>query len=182
MRDNPMATVIYEARTLSRGQLGLRVVPVVAAAGYAVTLAVAGDPGGGALTAVLLAGGLAAALPQGLMPLVAVLYMVAGWVAAVEGGWTPLVLPAALSLLALHTACALAAAVPASATLPRGYWTLHGRRVGVVAAATTGWWGLTWLVSGVDLPGGIAAALVGLAALATGYAALYLALSRGRTG
>ena len=182
MRDNPLATVVYEARTLSRGQLALRVVPVVAAAGYAGTLAVAGDPGGGALTAVLLAGGLAAVLPHGLMPLVVVFYLVASWVAAVDGGWTPLVLPAALSLLALHTACALASAVPASAALPRRYWRVHGRRVGVVAAATGVVWGLAWLASGADLPGGIAAPLVALAALAAGYAALYRALTQARKG
>jgi hypothetical protein len=178
MRDNPLGTLVYEARTLSRGQLALRVVPVAAAAGYAVTLALAGDPGGGALASVLLAGGLAAALPRGLMPVVVVFYLVAGWVAAVDGGWTPLALPAALCLLALHTACALAAAVPASAALPHGYWRLHGGRVAVVAAATTAVWGLAWLASGVELPGGMAAALVALAALAAGYAGLYRALTR----
>lgn len=182
MRDNPLSTVVYEARTLSRGQLGLRLVPVVAAATYAVTLALAGDPGGSALVSVLLAGGLAAALPHGLMPLVAVCYLLASWVAAVDGSWTALVLPAALSLLALHTACGLSAVVPASAALPRGFWTLHARRVGVVAAATVVVWGLAWVVSGIDLPGGLAAPLAGLAGLAAGYGALYWALARARAG
>jgi hypothetical protein len=176
MRDNPFATLGYELRTLSRDQLGLRLVPVASGAVFALAAGLAGDPGSTAVVGMLVAGLLAAAFPQGLVPLVVVVYLAGGWAAAVETEWSPFVLPAALSLLLLHTACALAATMPASAALPEGYWALHGRRVGVVAAVTAGVWALAWVASRAPLPGGPVPMLAGLASLALGGATAYRAL------
>lgn len=180
MIDNPLRDVTYELRTMSRSQILVRLCVVGPAVLTAVVLAVVADAGGAAVAGVVLAGLLAAALPHGPMPLVAMLFVAGSWAAALDAVWHPAVLVVALSLLVMHTACALAATVPSAAPLPEGYWVLHGRRVGVVAAATTGLWGLAWVISGLTLPGGPAPPLLALTAVALGLAAHYALVTRRR--
>lgn len=115
--------------------------------------------------------GVAAALaPQSVVPLFLLLYLVMLWALTsddVTSAWT---LGVAAAVLMIHTAAALAAAVPVASQLPAGIWRRYLVRVLAVFAAVTVVWVAVRLAAGVALPGGtvalmIAALLVGAAVL-----------------
>lgn len=171
----------WEARhdlgSISRGQLVLRAVVVLSAAIFAGALAVAGDPGAAAVTGALLLGGCTAALPHSGWPVLTLTYFLLSWVVTVDSA-TFWVLPAALSMLALHTACALTSTAPAQADLPAGYAVVHGRRLGVVAGLTVLGAAIVLPTASTRLPGGLTASLVALVVLLLGLALHYGVLAR----
>lgn len=181
MRSGWHAELIYDLRTMSREQILLRLLIVLAAQGYAVVLTVVSPAGLLALLGIMLIGILVAALPDTGVPALAILYLLTSWVVGVEPAWTPAALPAALALLLMHGACALAASVPAQSPLPTDVLITQAARLGVVAGLTVAAWAVAGVVESVDVTGGMVWPMVGLAVLAAGLCGHYLMLSRGRS-
>lgn len=157
----------HDLVTMSAGQLLVRGVVVLAGVLFAVLLGVAGDPGTVAVTGIVLAAVGAATAPQSGWATVALVGYVLSWVVAADPG-SALVLPAALSLLVLHTGCALVAVAPPQADLPPGWARLHGRRLAVVVALTVACAALVLPTASTELPGGAVASLLALGVLAAG--------------
>ena len=83
-----------------------------------------------------------------------------------DGGGGPVQPPgAARRALAAAAVCALAAAVPAQAALPRDLLGQYAVRLAVVSGATTVLSLVAWFVVEAQPPGGLVAVLVGLLAL-----------------
>lgn len=169
--------VRHDLGSMSRGQLLLRTLVVLSAGLFALLLSVVGDPGAAAIAITPLAGVLAAALPQTSWPAITLTYAVISWAVTAGEGSGVAVVPAALSLLVLHTACALAASVPAQAPLSREYAVLHGRRVGAVAVLTVGTGALVVSTASVRPPGGVLASVVALVVLAVALLVHYVLLA-----
>ncbi|MBA2695229.1 MAG: hypothetical protein H0U62_05155, partial [Actinobacteria bacterium] len=135
-----LAELRHDLRTMSREQILLRLLIVLAAEAYAVVLTSVSAAGLVALVAVMALGMLTALLPQTSLPSFVILYLLASWVVGVESAWTPAALPAALSLLLLHAGCTLAATVPPQSPLPTALLTTQAWRLGIVAVTTVAVW------------------------------------------
>lgn len=170
----------YEIRTMSRGQLLLRALVVLAAGFFGLLLALASPSGAGLVLLTLGVGLLCAAVPASLVPSLGILYLMTSWGIGVQDPWTPALLPAACSLLVLHSGCALAAAVPSQSALPAALARRQAGRISVVAALTTVAWGLAWLGSRTQTPGGVSVPAIALAVLVAVTAGHYVALTRRR--
>lgn len=155
---------------VSRSHLAARVMTFAAGALFVAALAAAGGPNVWGVLVMLVAVAVAAWQPHTVLPLLAMVYLVAQWIAFVPTAssltFSPWPLIAAIGLLTFHTGAAGCAAVPAQAPLPPAWWKVNGRRIAIASAATTALWLLGGVVSGATLGGGIAPALVAIAALA----------------
>lgn len=181
MRNGWLAERVYDVRTMSREQILLRLLIVLAAEGYAMVLTLVSPAGLAALAGIMLLGIAVALLPDTGLPSLAILYLLSSWVVGVAPVWTPAALPAAVALLLMHGAAALAASVPAQSPLPLDLLSRQAARLGVVAGLTVVAWAAAGVVESVRVPGGIVAPMLGLAVLALGLSAHYLMLSRGRS-
>jgi hypothetical protein len=131
----------------------VRLVPVLATAGFLALATVAGGVFHPVISlAALLLALVTAAIPDSGAPLLLILFLAGVWgieLPATTNGW---VLLAAAALLAIHVSCALASYGPTALTLPRVLLRRWARRAAVMAVAT----GLTWaavrLVGGLHLP------------------------------
>jgi len=162
-------------RTASPSHLRVRLVALLGAVGYALCLVAAGGGGPVAWIGTVVLGALVVVQPNGIMPAFFLLWAIAAWWAGVPGPWHWALLPAAWSLLLVHTSAALAASVPPQATVPRAVLRRYAVRVGVVAGVVTVFWALAALASGAREGGGPAPSVLGLALLAAalaGYARL----------
>jgi hypothetical protein len=157
-----------DLREASRQQAALRASIVVASLVFALLLVLAGDTSSLALVVLTLLGLLCVVNPHTQLPGALMLYMLLAWGVGVPTVWHPLTLPAALCLLVIHVAAAIAAGVPAQASLPRALSRLYLARLLAVAIATTLVWALAGLVAAGEVPGGIVAALTGLGVVAVG--------------
>lgn len=158
-----------DLRSASRTHLGVRAAVVAAALLFALAYGLAGGGNPVAWAGLLVLGLMVAVQPHTLAPGLFLAFAVASWWATVEAAWHWALLPAALSLLVLHTAAALCAAVPAQAPIPASVLRRWGARVGLVAALTV----LVWGVAGVltlrtAATLGAVPGIVGLAVLVTG--------------
>lgn len=155
---------------LSRAHLVARLVTFAAGALFVAALAAAAGPNVWVVLVMLAAVALASWQPHTLLPMLAMVYLLANWIAWVPTAssltLSPWTLLAALGLLVFHTGAAGCAGVPAQAPLPQAWWRLNGRRVAVVSAATAALWLLAGVVSGTDLGGGVVPALVAIGTLA----------------
>ncbi len=149
---------------MSRSHLVARLVTLAAGFLFVAALAAAYSPHVWAVMMMLVAVALATWQPHTLMPLLAMVYLLANWIAwvptAASLALSPWTLLGAIGLLIFHTGAACCAAVPAQAPLPEAWWRLNGQRVGVVSLATTALWLIAGAVSGAELGGGLVPALV----------------------
>lgn len=173
-----LAELRHDLRTMSREQILLRLLIVLAAETYAVVLTSVSAAGLVALVVVMALGMLTALLPQTSLPSFVILYLLASWVVGVESAWTSAALPAALALLVFHAGCTLAASVPPQSPLPTALLTTQARRLSVVAVITVAVWAAAWGAHAVTLPGGIVAPVVGLAVLVAAAAGHYRLVTR----
>lgn len=162
---NPFGDLLDDLRTASQGQLMLRGAVLVSVLVFAVLLVLSGESTPWAVAVLGVLGALCALNPHTVLPAAVILYGLAVWWTGVPDPANPLALPAALSLLLLHTACALAAAVPAQADLPRALLGEYAVRLAIVSGATVALSLVAWLVVEVQPPGGLLAVLLGLLAL-----------------
>ncbi|USQ75440.1 hypothetical protein [Ornithinimicrobium cryptoxanthini] len=162
---NPFGDLIEDLRTASQGQLMLRAAVLVSVLAFAVLLVLSGESTLWAVAVLGVLGAFCALNPHTVLPAAIMIYGMAVWWTGVPDPFNPLALPAALSLLLLHTVCALAAAVPAQATLPRELFGQYAVRLAIVSGATTALSLVAWLVVEAEPPGGLVALLVGLLAL-----------------
>lgn len=166
---------------ISRSHLVARLVTCAAGALFVAALAAAAGPNVWVVLIMLVAIAVASWQPHTLLPMFAMVYLLANWIAwvpiASSQTLSPWTLLAALSLLIFHTGTACCAAVPAQAPLPGAWWRLNGGRVAVVSAATTALWLFAGVVSGAGVGGGIVPALVGIGGLAVALIAHYRAVS-----
>lgn len=155
----------HDVVTMSRTHWGARTATFTGGAAFVATLGAAGDldllPALAMLGTVLLA----TWHPHTLFPVLAIANLMANWVALVPGTWSVWTLPAALSLLILHTGAAVCASVPAQAPLPAPLWASTGRRVGVVAGFTVVLWLLSAVIERTSWGSGIVPAVAALAVL-----------------
>ncbi len=171
-----LAELSYDLRTMSREQILLRLLVVLAAEGYAVVLTMVSRAGLVALLGIMLLGIVVAVLPDTGVPTLAILYLLTSWVVGVAPAWTPAALPAALALVLMHSSCALAASVPAQSPLPPEVLLTQAARLGVVAGLTVAAWAAAGVVESVDVTGGVLWPIVGLAVLAAALSGHYLML------
>lgn len=163
-----MRHLLAELRHASRQQAALRAAIVAASLVFALLLVLAGETSSLALVVLTLLGLLCVVNPHTQLPGALMLYMLLVWGVGVPTTWHPLTLPAALCLLVIHVAGAIAAGVPAQASLPRALSRLYVTRLLAVAVATTVVWALAGLVAVGEVPGGVVAALTGLGVVAVG--------------
>lgn len=163
-----------DLRSASRDHLAVRLVSLAGALLFTLALALAGGGNPAGWTVLVLFGGLVVLQPHTLMPGLFLVFGVASWWAGVDATWHWALLPAALGLLLVHVGAALAAAVPAQATLPVSVRRRWAVRTGVVAGVTAGVWAAAGLLDAVATrAGGALPGIVGLA-LAAGCLLLYL--------
>lgn len=167
---------------VSRHQWWLRGAMVLATALFVVLVSMAGEVSTVAVLAVPLATAVAAAAPHTQLPTALMVFLIGLWFGGVPAGWHPELIPAAWSLLCLHTLFALAAAFPIGATLPRTVLAHMARRVLVVAALTGLLGVLLWVVTDVTLPGGPYPAIAGLAVLVVLLVLHYRGVTRADAG
>lgn len=163
-------------RTATPSHRRVRLAALAGAALFALAFALAGAGGPVAWSGTVILGALIVYQPNGLMPVVFVLWAIGAWWAGVPQTWHWALLPAALGLLIVHAASALAASVPPQATLPGSVIRLYAGRVLLVAGATAVVWGVAGVLAQVSsralgaLPGIVGLAL--LVAALLGYAQL----------
>lgn len=162
---NPFGDLIEDLRTASSNQQLLRGIILAAVLVFAVLLVASGESTTWALLVLGALGVLCALNPHTVLPAAVMVYCLAVWWTGMPDPLNPLALPAALSLLLLHTACALAAAVPAQASLPRKLLISYAVRLAVVSGATTALFVIGWVIVKTQPPGGLVALLTGLLAL-----------------
>jgi hypothetical protein len=131
----------------------VRLVPILATAGFLAVAAAAGGMFHPVISiAALLLALVTAAAPDSGAPLLLVLFLAGVWgieLRATTNGW---VLLAAAALLAIHLSCTLASYGPTALPLPRVLLRVWTRRAGVLAAATSLTWLAVRLVGGLHLP------------------------------
>lgn len=162
---NPFGDLIEDLRSASQHQWALRASVLLATLAFALLLVLAGESTPWSLVILSGLGFLCFLNPHSVIPGAVMLYCLAVWWAGVPDPFNPLALPAALCLLVLHTACALAAAVPAQAELPKALFGQYAVRLAVISGATTVASLLAWVMVELDPPGGLVALLAGLVAL-----------------
>lgn len=169
-----------DLRSASRSHLRVRLVALLGAALFMVSMAAAGGGGPVAWAGLVVMGALVVYQPTTLMPTVFALFAVASWWAGVEGPWHWALLPAALGLLLVHASASLVSALPPQASVPTSLVRLWALRTLLVGAMTAAVWLLAALLVGVATPrGGALPGIVGLTVV-TG-ALAYLARVRART-
>lgn len=152
-------------RAMSRQQKLLRGGVVAAAVAAVGVTDAAGELSGPGVVFVLI-GAIATALrPDSHAGTVAVVAVAVQWFAGVDDVRSPWTMAAAALVLVIHTAAALAASTPPTATAPLDLVERWSRRAAVVLAATIVVWGLTWAFEALDT--GPSALLVAAGALAT---------------
>lgn len=153
-----------DLRSASRDQRAVRLACLLGALVFTVSFVLAGGGGPVSWTGLVLLGLLVVVQPHNVAPALFVVFAVASWWVGVDGPWHWALLPAALGILLVHVGSALAAATPAQAPLPasvRRRWLL---RTGLVAAVTTGVWGVSGVL--VTLASGAGGAVPGIVGLA----------------
>lgn len=172
---------VRDVVVMSRSHLLARLVTFAAGSVFVAALMAASSPHLWAVAVMVMAVGLATWAPHTLMPLFAMVYLLANWIAWVPTvsslGLSPWTLLAALGLLVFHTGAACCAAVPAQAPLPQAWWRVNGARILIVSAVSTALWLLAAVVSGARLDQGLAPALVSFATLAVALVVHYRALA-----
>ncbi|MGC5583220.1 hypothetical protein ACQE98_03610 [Ornithinimicrobium sp. W1679] len=170
-----------DLRSAHPSHLRVRLVALLGAALFALSLALAGGGGPVAWAGILVLGALVVYQPTTLMPVVLIVFGVASWWAGVAGPWHWALLPAAWGLLLVHAASALAASVPSQAPLPSTVLRVYAVRTAVVGAVTVLVWGLAGLVvHGPQAEGlGVLPGIVGLAAVAGGLTVYLRRTARG---
>lgn len=154
-------------RTATPSHTRVRMVALLGAAVFALSLILADSAGPVAWVGTILLGALVVYQPNGAMPTLFVLWAVGAWWAGTESTWHWALLPAAWGLLLVHTSAALAASVPPQASLPRPVVQLIALRVLLVGATTTLVWGVAGALSGLTGPGSsVVPAIIGLGLLA----------------
>ncbi|GGK66540.1 hypothetical protein [Ornithinimicrobium pekingense] len=172
MRD--LVDLWVDVRSASHDHLAVRLSSLAGALLFTLALALAGGGNPAAWALLTVFGGLVVLQPHTLMPGLFLVFAAASWWAGVDGGWHWALLPAALGLLLVHVGAALAASVPAQAPLPASVRRRWAVRTGVVAAVTTGVWGVAGLLQAVATgEGGAVPGIVGLA-LVAGCLVLYV--------
>ena len=106
--------------------------------------------------------------PHTTMAFVYVLWVIGSWWAAVDVPWHWALLPAMLGLLLVHAGSALAASVPAQATVPVSVLRRWASRTALVGAVATGIWGMAGMLAQAGRTSGVLPALLGLVVLAMG--------------
>lgn len=173
-----MRELVDDVWNASQQQALLRAVMIGSLVAFAVAALVSGSTSLWAVVVMGLLGVISAVNPHSGIPATVMVYAVAVWAFGVPEPWSPGSLVAALCLMAYHTACALAAALPARAPIPDGVWRLYGARLAVVAAATTVVWGLAAAVQVLRPPGGVVAAIAGLVVLAIALGVHYVQVNQ----
>lgn len=163
-----------QATSAQRWLLGALAVIAAVAAAVATDLAAASDmPWLTGVTAIV---ALVAAVSAGSHAgSVVVGLTFARWAVGVDDVATPWALLAALCLLVFHAALALMGATPHTATVDRVVLVRWAARVGGVAAATAGMWGLVAVLDRWRLPGGTLLALAAFLAATAGIVATLVA-------
>lgn len=162
---NPVADLLDDLRSASQQQWALRASILVSTLGFAFVLVLAGQSTPWSLVILGGLGFLCFLNPHSVIPGAVIVYCLAVWWAGVPDPFNPLALPAALCLLVVHTACALAAAVPPQADLPKALFGQYAVRLALVAGATTVVSLVGWTIVELQPPGGIVALLGGLLTL-----------------
>lgn len=159
-----------DLRSAHPTHLRVRLVALLGAGLFALSLALAGGGGPVAWAGILVLGALVVYQPTTLMPVVLAVFGVASWWAGVPGPWHWALLPAAWGLLLVHAAAALAASVPGQAPLPSSVLRVYAVRTGVVALVTAVVWAAAGLVVHGPVPEGLGVVpgIVGLATVVGG--------------
>lgn len=161
-----MKVLNHDVATMSRTHLGARLVTLASAGGFVACLDAAVDLDLLPAFAMLALSLLATWHPHTLMPLFAMFYLLANWIALVPAAWSAWTLLAAVCLLVFHTGAAGCACVPAQAPIPQPLWGLTGRRLSVVITLTVIVWTVSGAIRQADIGSGVVPALVGLCVLA----------------
>lgn len=165
---NPFADLWADLRSGSRDSWKVRGAILAGGAMVFVAFGFAGVGSPLAWMVQLLLTALVVLQPHTFMPFAYLLWVFGSWWAGVDATWHWALLPAAIGVLLVHAGSALAAAVPAQATLPESVLRTWLARTGVVAALTTGVWGVAGLLAGVGRGSGLVPGLIGLVVLAAG--------------
>lgn len=173
-----MRELVEDLLAQSRQHALLRLLIVLSLLVFTVALLAAGETSVWALVALSVLGVACAVNPHGGLPAAVMVYVVVVWAVGVRLTWAPWTFVAAMSLLVFHTACALAAALPAQAPVPRGLWVRYAVRLGLVASLTAVVWLLALAQQALSVPGGVAAGVAGLTVLAVGLAAHHRRVTR----
>jgi hypothetical protein len=167
------ARVGGDLRLLSLGQLGLRVVILVAPlVCTGVTFAAASDWIVWVLLVVLAASIECALHAESNLGFAVILVLALHWLATVDDRSTPYTLAAALAIAVFHTAMAAAGVAAPSARWTSAMWGRWGRRLGCVVLITVAAWLVELSLRTTDLAG--SAIVLGAALIALTVAALAL--------
>ena len=170
MRD--LLDLLVDLRSASRSHQAVRAAILAGALLYGIALALAGGGTTTGLVGLAVAAVLVVVQPHAVAPGLFFFLAIGLWLATTDGPWHWALLPASLGLVLLHTAAALCASVPAQAQLPEEVLRTWGARLGLVAAVTTGVWGVAGLLGGATSAAlGAVPGIVGLAVLAGGLVA-----------
>lgn len=147
MRD--IVDLVVDLRSASREHQWVRLAILLGVAVYAVALAIAGTPGVGTFVLLGVIGVLVLFQPHAIAPTLFLGFAVVAWwwTVEVEPAWHWALLPAALGVLLVHTASALAAAVPPQADIPHAVLRRWAARLGLVSALTVVLWGVTGVLA-----------------------------------
>ncbi len=157
--------LLEELRALSLDQIALRAVIALSMFGFTVALLAAGESTLYAIVVLTALSAICILNPHTVLPAAVMLYCLAVWWAGVPDPFNPWSVVAALSLLLLHTACALSAAAPPQAALPRRFFGEYAVRLAVVAGAVVLLSLVAYVQQAWGYTGGLAAVLCGLLAL-----------------
>ncbi|USQ78945.1 hypothetical protein [Ornithinimicrobium faecis] len=172
-----MRDLIEDLKTLSPEQTVLRGLIVFSLLGFALVLVLAGESSVYALVVLVILGGVCVLNPHTVLPAAVMIYCLATWWAGVSEPLVPWATPAALCLLLLHTACALTAAAPAQARIPRQLFGQYAVRLAIVAGATVALSLVAWVHQSWGYGGGLIALTSGLFALGASLGVYYWAVT-----
>lgn len=174
---NPVRDLLDDLTSLSREQLVLRFVIVLSLLGFTVTLLIAGESSVYAVVVLSLLSSLCVLNPHTVLPATVIVYCLAVWWVGVPDPFDPWCVPAALCLMLLHTACALASAFPAQASVPTAVFVQYAVRLGIVSGVTVVLSLAAWTQEAVGYGGGLGAVLAGLLALGLALAVYYVVVT-----
>ncbi|WP_109474429.1 hypothetical protein [Ornithinimicrobium cavernae] len=160
-----MKDLLEDLRSLSQQQVLLRAAIALALLGFTTVLLIAGESSVYALVVLSLLSACCIINPHTVLPAAVMIYCLAVWWAGVADPFDPWAVPATLCLLLLHTACALSAAAPAQAELPRQLFRTYAVRLALVAGATIVLSLVAYAQEAWGYSGGLIAVLSGLLAL-----------------
>ncbi len=164
--------VVEALRSTSPSQLLMRVLILLGTLGFTASLLAAGEVQTWGLYVLAVMTALTMAAPHTDTGFIVILYLMAVWFSGVDDVTTAWTVPAALSLLLIHVACALAATAPFGARVPGRTLRRWGVRTTLVAGGTALAWAVSAGVARLDLPadplfGVLAVALIAAAVVLT---------------